>query len=264
MIAQSSGRSENGLWNTREQAAKRSADICRNISFARANRGQALAEGMVGLVALAVLFWAIPVLGRYQDIALQAAHASRYAAFLAAVGAADEEAVSGMANTAHFSGSGRRWRTVSGDALMPFVPEVSMQRVPDVMGMQPGAGHAAAAVLRREWQVGDDAMLQATVLARPLDVVSLGPAAPGFLGIARSTSILTGAGHAYGNEAVQQRVAQGAAGWATAAARSTSAGREVTARMQDVDKAWARPRPDFDWLGPWQALVPADRLVRQP
>lgn len=264
MIAQSSRKSGNGLGNTREFAAKHSACICQNISFACENRGQALAEGMVGLVALAVLFWAIPVLGRYQDIALQAAHASRYAAFLAAVGAADEEDVSGMASTAHFSGSGRRWRTVSGDALMPFAPEVSMQRVPDETGMQPGAGHTAVAALRREWQVGDDALLQATVLARPQDVVSLGPAAPGFLGIARSTSILTGAGHVYSDEAVQQRVAQGAAGWATAAARSTSAGREMRARMQDVDEAWARPRPDFDWLGPWQALVPADRLVQQP
>lgn len=264
MIAQSSGRSRRGLRRAQGHAGKNFACVCKNISFASVNRGQALAEGMVGLAALAVLFWAIPVLGRYQDIALQAAHASRYAAFLAAVGAADEEEVSGMASTTYFSGSGRRWRTVSGDALMPFAPVVSMRRVPDATGMQPGAGHAAAAVLRREWQVGDDAMLQATVLARPRDVVSLGAAAPGFLGIARSTSILTGAGHVYSDEAVQQRVAQGAAGWAAAARRSTAAGREVTARMQDVDEAWARPRPDFDWLGRWQALVPADRLVRQP
>lgn len=264
MTAQSSEWSENGLRTTREHAARNVPRICKNISFARASRGQALVEGMVGLVALVVLFWAIPVLGRYQDIALQAAHASRYAAFLAAVGAADEEEISGMASTAYFSGSSRRWRTVSGDALVPLAPEVSMQRTPEATGMQPGAGHAAVAALRREWQVGDDAMLQATVLAQPRDVVSLGPAAPDFLGIARSTSILTGAGHAYSDEAVQQRVAQGAAGWATAATRSTSAGREVTARMQAVDEAWTRPRPDFDWLGPWQALVPADRLVQQP
>ncbi len=228
-----------------------------------AHRGQALLEGMVGLVALVVLFWAIPVLGRYQDIALQAAHASRYAAFLAAIGAADKEEVSGMAATAYFSGSSLRWRTASGDALMPFAPEVSMQRVPAAASMQPGADHAAVAALRREWQVGDDAMLQATVLAQPHDLVS-GHAAPRSLGIRRSTSILTGAGHAYSDEAVQQRVAQGAAGWATAASRSSLAGREVTARMQAVDEAWARPRPAFDWLGPWQALVPTDRLVRQP
>lgn len=264
MIAQTSRQSGSGLWSAREQTAKHPACVCRNIPSVRASRGQALAEGMVGLVALAVLFWAIPVLGRYQDIALQTAHASRYAAFLAAAGVVDEEEVSGMAGTAYFSGSGRRWRTISGDALMPFAPQVSMRRTPDAAGMQPGAGHAAVAALRREWQVGDDAMLQATVVAQPRDVVSLGPAAPRLLGIARSTSILTGAGHASGDEAVQQRVAQGASGWAAAGARSTSAGRDVTARMQAVDEAWARPRPDFDWLGPWQALVPADRLVQQP
>jgi len=228
------------------------------------SRGQALLEGMVGLVALIVMFWAIPVLGRYQDIALQGAHASRYAAFLAALGVPSHGDVSAMTGTAYFSGSPQRWRTASGDALMPLGPEISTQRVPDVMAAQPGAGHAQAAMLRHEWQVGDDAMLQATVLAQPHDVVSLLPAAPGSLRIVRSTSILTGAGHASSDTAAQQRVADGASGWAQAAARSSSAGREVAARMQAVDEAWARPHPDFDWLGAWQALVPADRLVRQP
>lgn len=229
-----------------------------------ASRGQALLEGLVGLIALAVLFWAIPVLGRYQDIALQASHASRYAAFLAAIGMTEDQDVLDMASMASFSGSGLRWRTVSGDALMPFAPGVSTQRVPEAMGMHPGAGHATVSRLRREWRVGDDAMLQATVRAQPRDVVSLGPALPGPLDIARSTSILTGAGHAYSDEAVQQRVDQGAAGWARAAERSTLAGREVAGRMQAVDAAWARPHPDFDWLGAWQALVPDDRLVQQP
>jgi hypothetical protein len=219
---------------------------------------------MVGLIALVAVFWAIPVLGRYQDIALQASHASRYAAFLAALGVPDGETISAMTSTAYFTGSDRRWRTTSGDALMPLPPAVWSQRVPDAMAGQPGAGHAAAAVLRREWQVGDDAMLKATVAAQPRNVVSQGPATPGSLRIARSTSILTGAGHASSDVAVQQRVAQGASGWTQAAARSISAGREVAARMQGVDDAWARPRPDFDWLGSWHALVPADRLVRQP
>lgn len=242
----------------------RAPSICMNILKGSGSRGQALLEGLVGLVALVVVFWAIPVLGRYQDIALQAAHASRYAAFLAALGVPDSEEVSAMTGTAYFAGSARRWRTASGEDLVPFPPAVSVHRVPDAMAGQPGAGHAAAAVLRREWQVGDDAMLRATVAARPRDVVSYGLAAPGLLRMARSTSILTGAGHAASDIAVQQRVEQGASGWAEAAARSASAGREVAARMQAVDKAWARPHPEFDWLGSWQAMVPADRLVRQP
>jgi len=263
-MCQAHDMSGGALWWKPAGQATASRAIYRNISRRHGSRGQALLEGMVGLVALVVMFWAIPVLGRYQDIVLQSAHASRYAAFLSALGVPAQEDVSAMAGTAYFSGSPQRWRTASGEALMPIGPEISTRRVPDTRGEQPGSSHAAAAMLRREWRVGDDAMLQATVLTQPRDVVPLGIAAPDFLRINRSTSILTGAGYASSDMAVQQRVAHGASGWAQAAARSASAGREVAARMQAVDEAWARPHPDFDWLGAWQALVPADRLARQP
>lgn len=236
---------------------------CTNISFAPSMGGQALLEGLVGLALLAVIFWAIPVVGRYQDIALQTAHASRHAAFLMAQGATRQADVSASAGKAGFAEKDRRWRTLSGAALMPAQPTLSTQRVGDVAAGHPGAHHATVSALRREWRVGDEGILRASFTAQPADVVS-SSAMGRFLAIERSTSILTGAGHAESDSAAQDRVAQGRTGWLRAAQLSISAGREIAHRMQGVDQAWGRSPPQFDWLRAWEGLVPSDRLARQP
>src|SRR5690606_11215893 len=129
----------------------------------------------------AVLFWAIPVLGRYQDIALQTAHASRHAAFLVAQGATRQAEVSALAGLPLSTEKDRRWRTLSGAPLMSRPPDLSIRRASLPAAGQPGAADAMVSTLRREWRVGDEAILRASVTARPADVVSPASAMERFL-----------------------------------------------------------------------------------
>lgn len=221
-------------------------------------RGQALAEGVVALGALATLFWAIPVLGRYLDMALSATQASRHAAFRAT----RDEAVATHPNDA-LSGFDRdwtAWRDDRGAALVTGAPVLRLRRAVAVPELQPG-GTGPAAGLYADWRLDDQGVLTASIALRARDVVSGRSAGPDGLVFQGHTAILSGTGHATDDADVGRRIVAGELGWGRAQALSGSAGRAVAARMSGTERGWGRPAPTFDWLSAWSALVPADRIV---
>src|SRR5690554_6440980 len=76
-------------------------------------QGQALVEGVVVLLVLVALWVSAGWLFRLQDMALQASHGSRYAAFSAARGV-DDQRVQATVRQRYFSGPSHQWRTLSG------------------------------------------------------------------------------------------------------------------------------------------------------
>lgn len=250
-----------------------------------------MAEAVAAGGVLVLFFVLIPVLGRYQDLALHATHASRHAAF-AATREDDADAAMRRAADTAFDGSARRWVDLRGRALIDPAAPVALQAWRDTPheAMQPGAGHGGARLLRAEWQIVDRGILHATAsvsprldpwlmapwlragdggssfLPVPLGLRDRTPAATGaasspVLALYRHTAILTGReGHAQGDVHTQARIAAAPRAWAQAAAQSASAGRNVADRVQSVDDPWRRPPPRFDWINDWTGLVPADRV----
>lgn len=79
----------------------------------------------------------------------------------------------------------------------------------------------------------------------------------------RHTAILTDAGHAHSDAGVTARLQASPQTWATSAARSAQHGRDVASQLARIDRPWNRPAPQFDWLTPWEHLVPADRVGKK-
>lgn len=222
-------------------------------------RGQALAEGVVALGALAALFWAIPVLGRYLDISLSSTQASRLAAFRAIQ---DEASAAQAGGAPHFLDRARAsWRDDRGAALVTQAPAVSLRRVAALRAFQPGAGLAEVSELYADWRLEDQGILVATVGVPARDVVSGGLRPARRLAFQGHTAILAQAGHAADDADVGRRIAAGGAGWGKAHASSVSAGRPLASSLNGIDQGWGRAAPEFDWLSAWEALAPEDRLV---
>lgn len=236
-------------------------------------KGQALVESLVALLALAVLWVALNWLAHYQDAALSATHASRHAAFVASRG---EQPDGHQAEAApFFTGSAHHWKNRKGQAVLEFDISVSTsrQRLPPLSAAaQPGAGSATATTLRREWSLADEGILRARVA---LDFIGLQPLVDGnsdasllklqgfdraYPPLSRSISILTGAGHAGADDEVQSRVAASSLAWAAAHGVSRAAGTEITMRAEGVEGGWGRSAADFDWLQPWSGQVPGHLL----
>ena len=237
-------------------------------------RGQALLESLIAVLALAVLWVAIHWLAHYQDMALSASHASRHAAFLAT--RADPEPVvdAGALGQKFFSGSAHRWVDRRGTPLLQ--PESNVlpswrRHAPLTALSQPAAASAYAATLRRDWSVHDRGILQATVAVgfpqsgpatgTPDGPLKLSTFDEPYASFSRNLSILTGAGHAGSDTATQARLADSPLAWASPAATSRSAGAAVGALAQGVDAGWGRSGPQFDWLQPWRGQVPPHLLV---
>ena len=231
--------------------------------------GQALVESLVAMLALAVLWVALLWLAHYQDINLSALHASRHAAFVATRIVADEPPADLMAD--FFTGDAHRWADRRGQAVLDtetpaLVSWQRLQPLPDLA--QPGGSLAQAVVLRHDWSLADSGILQARVTPLFSTGAIHDARADGYsrLGLdvfdhaypplARSTSILTGAGHASSDTAVQDRVAASGLAWSLAHSASRLAGSQAWGRADGVDAGWNRPAPDFEWLRPWSGRVP--------
>ncbi len=238
-----------------------------------AQAGQALAEALVALSALLLVWAAIAWLGRFQDIALQATHASRYIAFAEARGAP----VSAETVQRHFFGTPvHRWADRKGKLLFSDQGahvQLEVEHGPQLDGQaQPGQDAAHAATLRSQWRVADAGIVDARVAIQPPGMP--GAAAGGKTGfmstlrdfdraypkLLRHTSIATAAGHASDDESAQQRVAQSALAWGDSARHAYGLARQISSRMSPVDAGWSRPRPTFDWLDAWTGQVPERHL----
>jgi hypothetical protein len=243
--------------------------------------GQSLVEALLGLLVLGSLFVLIPLLGRIQDLALQSTFASRYAAFsLASYDVND--AVLHDEVTARFFGLGvQRWLSLGMGNMVDAAGEnIDVLTVADGPGgldarAQIGGTDNQSGTLREELLFRDKGASTSHVSVRPrlatrpqnglgnpsgAQLMGLQEWAAMKLTVAGSLSLLTDAGQASGDDAVQASIAASDHAWRLAASRSVEAGKSANAALRPLDKPWDRPDVDFDWLRPWTALVPADRL----
>ena len=227
-------------------------------------QGQALAEGALALLVLIAMTGAVSVLFRWQDMALQAMHASRALAFEHMRNPQTAIQSATVARTFHKE---QRWHDRQGNS---WLSEDSVRwRITENAHFMDGArwdshfpgtaktiwtelgftpyGHARAEV------TVDLAHNNSERLARFFrDAGNLGS-----LQLTRQTSILTGsAGHADSPLQTQSRIGQSFNLWRSTADASVSLGRRTTALMRPVDSVWNRGMPDFDWLSPWARHIP--------
>jgi len=235
-------------------------------------RGQALSEGLLALMVLLLVWLSVAWLGRYQDILLQADHASRFAAFALT---RDPEARPVDGVHGFFSGAGAVWRDVRGQGLFDRLHSgVSLAVGRNAVlprTAQVGAPSTDALLMRQDWGIEDSGVLVATVSVAP--GVSMAEGKSGsrasrllrfddpYPPAHRSTAILEGAGHASGDAQAQERVANSLTAWGRATELSQARGREIAQHAAPVDAAWSRPKPSFDWLQPWRGMVPNHHRV---
>jgi hypothetical protein len=238
--------------------------------------GQALLEGAVALLVLLVFFVGCAWLARFQDIALQASHASRFAAFSLSrdPGYSPLETL----RESYFSGRTHQWRDRRGGSLLSSgrseVELVILRSARLAAQAQPGGDHAGVTRLRHEWQIEDEGIISASVAVAPNIPAATKPLRSNnqfgsllrqfdiyYPRLVRHTAILSGAGHAPDDRGVQDRVAQSDTGWSGVAENSYALARQISSGMAGVDKAWRRSTPVLDWLGPWQGHVPEHHLL---
>ncbi|PLC49473.1 hypothetical protein CR159_12780 [Pollutimonas subterranea] len=237
-----------------------------------AQQGQALVEGLIVLLVLLSLWVGVAWLGRLQDMALQATHASRYVAFaLSRDPGAHMEA---DMRRHYFSGPAHQWSDRRGDRLLsPKLDEVALHiERQTVLAAPAQAGRTSgnAGILRRQWHIEDTGILASTITVaprsrpvravEPTSVTGLSYFDHQQLALRRHTAILTGAGHASSDTAAQQVVADSALAWSQSASASYALGANIAGAMSAVDAAWNRPEPNFDWLAPWAGQVPDTHL----
>ncbi|WP_189615539.1 hypothetical protein [Pigmentiphaga litoralis] len=243
-----------------------------------------MAEAVVGVLVLGVLLHVVAATDRVQDLALRASMAGRYAAMLLTRNEvmADGDLARDVRER-FFAGPWHRWQTRQGDAMLSDATtsvRVTVGERSVHAGTQVGQHDLQATTLRQEVLQRDRGMDVATVAVMPRlgrtkapmpepgwsPGLNLGlhpgltPWASMSLRLNRHTAILTDAGHATSDRGVTERLQRAPQTWAASAAQSTRVGKEVTQQLSGIDRPWGRPLPQFDWLTPWETLVPADRL----
>jgi hypothetical protein len=241
-------------------------------------RGQGLLEGLVVLLVLLSAWVAIAWIARWQDMALQATHASRFAAF-SSTRHPDSMPIEPIRKH-FFSGSAHQWTDRAGrELLSPERGEVSLivNRYRELSSSaQPGGSERDAVQLRKEWAIEDAGIVSAVVRVAPQTLLGTAPGKTDSLKIgldqfdehypvlSRHTAILSGAGHASDDLDTQSRIASSVFAWSDSASRSYTLGRRVSSVMSKVDNGWGRPSPQFDWLSPWNGAVPDRHLDNAP
>ncbi len=221
----------------------------------RPSRGQAMLEGLVGLGALATLFIAVPVVGRYVDVGIVTTQDSAHAAFLTTRDAFPDAA---LAQAVALHAPALPWRDPAGRALVGAPMAVAQSRTPLAQAAQ--AGGAAASVLRQGWQIEDAGIRVVQAARRARDVTG---AATDTLRFSRATAVLAEAGHGVSPAEVQRRVSANPRAWLDARQQSHAVAAAVGRQIRRVDAGWRRPAITEDWVQDWADLVPRDQLTRE-
>ncbi len=231
-----------------------------------------MAEALVVLLALLSVWAGLAWLARYQDMALQTSHASRFAVFSMTRGEAANPLP--LIRQSHFAGPAHSWADRRGKAILSDARnEVSLDRVhgdPINATGQPG-GEGEAGPLRQSWQVHDNGMVHAVVKVRATGTgvdKQKGPAWGdglrafdlGYPPLQRHTSILVGSGHAPTDIEAQRRIDQSGPAWRNQVTHTYGTASMVATRALPLDAAWGRPGPTSDWLRPWVGIVPSRHL----
>jgi hypothetical protein len=236
--------------------------------------GQAVLEACI-MLALFLLMWsALSWLAGLQDIGLAAQHAGRQAAFMHARGSQDD--MQAVVHRHFLSGSAHRWSLIDSGTLFDSASDASQVHVDNGTALseqaQPGGVAPHAAALRHGWALQDSGIATArisvtTQASRKLSGSLRGDPAGHVMGgswtLHRHTSVLTNAGHAEDDRAVQKRVADSRPAWAESAQLSYALARRISDRMGAVDSAWKRSPPRMDWLDAWEGAVPEPHLVQR-
>lgn len=241
----------------------------------KAQSGQAALEALVSMLALAVLWVGVAWLGRIQDVALQASHGARYAAFMATRHDTDTPEV-GVRLTS-FEGVGNQWSDRRGEALQSSVyQDISVNFArgsPMAVQDQIGGDGRNLTQLRQDWDSADKGVISAQVSLVPRNVsehdddsslLNLHQFDHSYPRISRHTSIMTGSAHSGNDASAADRIADSDLAWSRPARNSYRLGRRVDTVASSVDGGWGRPRPVFDWLQPWAERVPEHHLRPLP
>lgn len=233
------------------------------MTISGTQNGQALAESLVVLGVLASVWLGVAWLGRVQDAALQLSHISGQAVFAWAHQGVDGDDLAIQAADDHRA-LGQRGQTRQGQDLLPDGVGLRFDTLPSHSGRWPGDTVDGAAQARRELQLGDETFGRIQAGARTAGQAQTSGRLWDFdrlsLPLQRHAVILRGAGAASGDAAVQAVLGDSQRLWGRYASVSQAAGQAVDQRMQGVDAAWGRARPQWDWLDAWTGRVPAQHL----
>lgn len=215
-------------------------------------RGQAIVEALVVVIALASVLIAIRWLGDLQDIGLQLADASRDQAF--------KYAYQDNPDYKNYGLTAKPWLMRDGSALVQNIYAGKQDR---------GFGSSLALYQNKilpvfaELNFGDDYItvhsLTASTGINP-DPDGLSDFDRRYLQLNQHTAILAGTGAAIADSYVQDNLASSKYLWRTNADLSITAGQAATARLEKIDSAWGRSLPRWDWISPWTSWVPAKHL----
>jgi hypothetical protein len=193
-------------------------------------RGQGLLESIFAFAALLACACAIAWIGSAQHQAMQAAQASRAAAFAAARGDAP----------------------ASRDGI-----RLGSSR--DQAGPAPADGRQAQ--LQRDWLRVDTHLVRVEAQRRIQPPGGWSWLSVGDVSVRRHTAVAQAGGHAVSDQAGQQRIMESRMGWQEAAEPSQSLARRLRSSIAGIDGAWGGRKPDLDWVSAWSGLVPSDKLA---
>lgn len=227
--------------------------------------GQAWVEALLVLAALASLWLGIAWVGRLQDVALQLSNASRHAAFAHAHQGLSAPKLEPWVD-AVWHRARRTWSTRQGDPFLVDARPSSPLRLELSPKPWREPGVLQTDRLRDELALGDGRLWRADVQVTTRGTTGAGLELYDFdrwaLSLRRHTAILRGAGAASDDAAVQRVLGGSATAWRDLAARTRAAGERAERALRDLDGAWGRGLPSWDWLSPWASSIPWNHLGR--
>ncbi|WP_019936183.1 hypothetical protein [Bordetella sp. FB-8] len=197
----------------------------------RRQQGQALVESVFALAALLACACAIAWTGSAWHRVMQAAQASRAAAFLAARGG---------------SPAARQ-------------DDVGLGLLRNQAGPVPA--DAKQAQLQQDWLRADARLVTVQAERKIHPPVGWTYLSVGDVTVHRHTSVAQAGGHAVSDMDGQRRIIDSRVGWQAAAGLSQSLAHRLRSGISGVDGAWGGRKPDTDWVSAWSQLMPVDRLA---
>lgn len=194
-------------------------------------RGQAIVEMLVSIVAILMLFWGLLWLQRWQQVKLQTQHHAALQAFKYSH-SYELEQKQGELTIAYLAG-----------LYSPIAHQEYTEQ--QALGVMP-APHHFLDLAQQEGLLGAAQRwrFKSTAQGEGMQLQS-------------QTSIWVGAAHANSDEQIVKRLEASTSLWKYAQRNSIRAIKTLQPVVSPVDAAWGRKTPSTDWLRPWQESVPA-------
>lgn len=222
-------------------------------------KGQAIIEAMVLMLVLATLLVALMWLGRLQDIGLQLSHASRHNAFKFAYQKIDVMSANDMASYIQNS----FWKNRNASNLINTT-DFSIKDTQLSSYINTDKKFITAIKLFDELELDDKTIWQSMAAAEVgtlnKNFANLAKFDQQKLHIMRFTAIMRSSPTVSNDTEVQSRLANSPSVWANQAKHSINLGQKLNHRLQNIDSAWNRSLPEWDWLNGWVSSVPKRHL----